>query len=85
MNNNDMVVGKVEFGPARQPKTAENFILFDHVINDAVALRMFKALSVIALDPRISDYLEENDAKALEQVQDALAEYKDVYQPCDAQ
>jgi hypothetical protein len=85
MNNNDMVVGRVEFGLARQPKVAENFILLDHIINDAVALRMFKALSVIALDPKIQDYLAINDAKALEQVQDAIAEYKDVYQPCDAQ
>ena len=84
-NNNDMVVGRVEFGPARQPKAAENFILFDYVINDAVALRMLKALSVIALDPRIQDYLKINDPKALEQVEGAIAEYKDVYQPCDAQ
>jgi hypothetical protein len=85
MNNNDMVVGRVEFGPVRTPKTAENFILFDYIINDAVALRMYKALSVIALDPKISDYLAVTDPKALEQVQDALAEYKDAYQPCDAQ
>jgi len=67
------------------PKAPEQFILLDYIINDAVALRMFKALSVIALDPKISDYLKFNDAKALEQVQDAIAEYKDVYQPCDAQ
>lgn len=80
-----MVVGEVEFGPARQPKTAEHFILFDHIINDAVALRMCKALSVIALDPNIQHYLTTNDAKALDQVKGAIAEYKDAYQPCDAQ
>ena len=84
-NNNDMVVGRVEFGPARRAKAAENFILLDYIINDAVALRMYKALSVIALDPKISDYLEFNDPKALEQIQDAIAEYKDVYQTCDSQ
>lgn len=81
--NNELVVGKIEFG--HQPKAAEHFILLDYVINDAVALRMYKALSVIALDPAIQDYLKINDAKALEQVQDAIAEYKDVYQMCDAQ
>lgn len=80
--NNELVVGKIEFG--HQPKAAENFILLDYVINDAVALRMYKALSVIALDPKIQDYLKTNDAKALQQVQDAIAEYKDVYQMCDA-
>ena len=80
--NNELVVGKIEFG--HQPKAAEHFILLDYVINDAVALRMFKALSVIALDPKIQDYLKTNDAKALQQVQDAIAEYKDVYQMCDA-
>lgn len=81
--NNELVVGKIEFG--HQPKAAEHFILLDYVINDAVALRMHKALCIIALDPAIQDYLKINDAKALEQVQDAIAEYKDVYQPCDAQ
>ena len=80
--NNELVVGKIEFGC--QPKAAENFILLDYVINDAVALRMYKALSVIALDPRIQDYLKVNDPKALEQVEGAIAEYKDVYQTCDA-
>ena len=45
---------------------------------------MYKALSVIALDPKIQDYLKINDPKALEQIQDAIAEYKDVYQTCDA-
>ena len=81
--NNELVVGRVEFN--NQPKAAESFILLDYIINDAVALRMYKALSVIALDPKIQDFLEFNDPKALEQVQDAIAEYKDVYQPCDAQ
>jgi hypothetical protein len=81
--NNELVVGRVEFN--NQPKAAENFILLDYIINDAVALRMYKALSVIALDPKISDYLKINDPKALEQVEGAIAEYKDVYQTCDAQ
>ena len=80
--NNELVVGKIEFG--HQPKAAEHFILLDYVINDAVALSMYKALSIIALDPKIQDYLNINDAKALQQVQDAIAEYKDVYQTCDA-
>lgn len=80
--NNELVVGKIEFG--HQPKAAEHFILLDYVINDAVALSMYKALSIIALDPKIQDYLNINDAKALQQVQDAMAEYKDVYQTCDA-
>jgi hypothetical protein len=78
MNNGNMVVGKIEFG--RTPKAPEDFLLVDHVINDAVALRMYKALSVIALDPKIQDYLEFNDPKALEQVQDAREEYKSSYQ-----
>jgi len=81
--NNELVVGRVEFN--NQPKAAENFILLDYIINDAVALRMYKALSIIALDPKIQDYLEFNDPRALEQVQDAIAEYKDVYQTCDSQ
>ena len=79
--NNELVVGKIEFN--LQPKAAENFILFDHIINDAVSLRMYKALSVIALDPKIQDYLKINDPKALDQVKGAIAEYKDVYQMCD--
>ena len=82
MNNGNMVVGKIEFG--RTPKAPEDFISLDHVINDAVALRMYKALSVIALDPKIQDYLKTNDPKALDQVEGAIAEYKDVYQMCDA-
>ena len=81
--NNELVVGRLEF--SNQPKAAEHFILLDYIINDAVALRMYKALSVIALDPKIQDYLKTNDPKALDQVEDAIAEYKDVYQTCDAQ
>lgn len=80
--NNELVVGKIEFG--HQPKAAVHFSSVDHVINDAVALRMYKALSVIALDPNIQHYLTTNDCKALDQVKDAIAEYKDVYQWCDA-
>ena len=80
--NNELVVGKIEF--SHQPKAAENFILLDYVINDAVALRMYKALSVIALDPNIKSILSNLDPKALEQVEGAIAEYKDVYQMCDA-
>lgn len=80
--NNELVVGKIEF--SHQPKAAENFTLLDYVINDAVALRMYKALSVIALDPKIQDYLKTNDPKALKQVEGAMAEYKGAYQWCSA-
>ena len=70
-----MVVGKIEFG--RTPKAPEDFLSVDHVINDAVALRMYKALSVIALDPNIFEFV---DPKALQQVRDAIEEYKTSYQ-----
>lgn len=76
-----MVVGKIEFG--RTPKAPEDFLSVDHVINDAVALRMYKALSVIALDERIVDMLHSLDPKALEQVQDAREEYQASYQLSD--
>ena len=76
--NNNLVVGKVEFG--RTPKAPQDFLSVDHVINDAVALRMYKALSVIALDPKIYNFLAFNDSKALKQVVDAIEEYKDSYQ-----
>ena len=79
--NNELVVGKIEF--SHQPKTVENFILLDYIVNDAVSLRMYKALSVIAIDPKIQEYLKTNDPKALDQVEGAIAEYKDVYQMCD--
>lgn len=78
MNNSNVVVGKIEFG--RTPKSPEAFMSVDHVINDAVTARMYKALSVIALDPKISSFLKLNDFKALEQVQDAIEEYKSSYQ-----
>lgn len=78
MMNNDLVVGKVEFG--RSPKAPEEFLSVDYVINDAVALRMFKALSVIALNPNINSILSNLDPKALQQVQDAIEEYQTSYQ-----
>lgn len=76
--NNNLVVGKVEFG--RQPKAPEEFISVDYVINDAVALRMYKALSVIALNPNIASILSNLDPKALQQVEDAREEYQASYQ-----
>ena len=76
--NNELVVGKIEFGLT--PKAPEDFISLDYVINDAVALRMYKALSVIALDPNINSVLSNLDPKALEQVRDACKEYRDSYQ-----
>lgn len=65
----------IEFG--RKAKAPEDFISVDFVINDAVALRMYKALSVMALDPNINSSL---DPKALQQVQDAREEYQASYQ-----
>jgi hypothetical protein len=79
--NNNLVVGKVEFG--RTPKAPADFISVDHVINDAVSLRMYKALSVIALNPKIRGYLQRNDSKALQQVWDAIEEYRASYQFSD--
>jgi hypothetical protein len=76
--NNNLVVGKVEFG--RTPKAPEDFLSVDHVINDAVALRMYKALSVIALNPNIRSVLSNLDPKALQQVEDAREEYQASYQ-----
>ena len=76
--NNELVVGKIEFG--RTPKAPEDFISLDHVINDAVALRMYKALSVIALTPGIKSILSNLDPKALQQVEDAREEYQASYQ-----
>lgn len=76
--SNDLVVGKIEFG--RKAKAPEDFLSVDHVINDAVALRMYKALSVIALNPNINSILSNLDPKALQQVQDAREEYQASYQ-----
>ena len=76
--NNELVVGKIEFG--RKAKAPEDFLSVDHVINDAVALRMYKALSVIALNPNISSVLSNLDHKALQQVEDAREEYQASYQ-----
>ena len=78
MNNGNMVVGKIEFG--RTPKAPEDFLSVDHVINDAVALRMYKALSVIALNPNIKSVLSNLDPKALQQAEDAREEYQASYQ-----
>ena len=79
--NNNLVVGKIEL--SRTPKAPECFYSVDHVINDAVADRMFKALSVIALDLNIKSFLSNLDPKALSQVQDAMEEYKSSYQECN--
>ena len=76
--NNELVVGKIEFG--RTPKAPEDFLSVDHVINDAVALRMYKALMVVALDSNINAYLTQKDPKALQQCLDAIEEYKTSYQ-----
>lgn len=76
--NNNLVVGKVEFG--RTPKAPEEFYSVDHVINDAVANRMYKALMVMVTDPKINSFLKLNDFKALQQAHDAIEEYKSSYQ-----
>ena len=76
--NNNLVVGKVGFG--RSPKAPKEFYAVDHVINDAVANRMYKALMVMITDPKISSFLKLNDYKAFSQAYDAINEYKDSYQ-----
>lgn len=78
MSNSNMVVGKIEFG--RTPKAPEAFLSVDHVINDAVALRMYRALMVLTLDSNINAYLTQKDPKALQQGLDAIEEYKASYQ-----
>lgn len=74
----DLVVGRVEF--SRTPKAPKEFYSVDHVINDAVANRMYKALMVMITDPKISSFLKLNDYKAFSQAYDAIEEYKDSYQ-----
>tara|TARA_R110000868_G_scaffold103681_5_gene285349 strand:+ start:2748 stop:2987 length:240 start_codon:yes stop_codon:yes gene_type:complete len=68
--------------PARY--TAE-FNPVDHVINDAVTLRMYKALQVLTLTPGIREHLIVNDNKALNQAINAADEYLTSYQEstCD--
>jgi hypothetical protein len=76
--NNELVVGKIEFG--RTPREPRMFDAVDFAINDAVSLKMYKALSVIALDPKIQEYLKLNDLQALNQVLNSIEEYKASYQ-----
>lgn len=76
--NNNLVVGKVEFG--RTPKAPEDFYSVDHRINDDIANRMYKALMVMVTDPKISSFLKLNDYKAFYQAHDAIEEYKASYQ-----
>ena len=76
--NNELVVGKIEFG--RTPKAPADFISLDHVINDAIALRMYKALMVVALDANIHAFLSQKDPQALKQCLDAIEEFKSSYQ-----
>ena len=76
--NNELVVGRVEFG--RMPKAPQDFLGVDHVINDAVTCRMYKALMVIVSNPTIRGFLQREDFKALQQVHDAIEEYKSSYQ-----
>jgi len=64
----------------RTPCKPKDFMEVDFAINDAVAVRMYKALSVIALDPDIKSFLYILDPKALQQVEDAMEEYKSSYQ-----
>ena len=64
----------------RTPKAPEDFLSVDYVINDAVALRMYKALMVLTLDSNINAYLTQKDPKALQQGLDAIEEYKTSYQ-----
>lgn len=65
---------------SRTPKAPEDFYSVDHVINDAVACRMYKALMVMVTDPKINSFLKLNDFKALSQAHDAIEEYKSSYQ-----
>jgi len=64
----------------RKPKDTKEFIPLDFVINDAIAIRMNKALKVIATDPNIKSFLINNDMKALIQVENAIFEYESSYQ-----
>lgn len=64
----------------RTPKDPKEFYAVDHVINDAVACRMYKALMVMVTDPKINSFLKLNDFKALSQAHDAIEEYKASYQ-----
>lgn len=65
---------------SRTPKAPEDFCSVDHVINDAVACRMYKALMVLTLDSNINAFLTQKDPKALQQGLDAIEEYKTSYQ-----
>jgi len=78
MIKNELVVGRVEFG--RTPKAPEDFLGVDHVINDAVAAKMYNALMVIALDSNINAFLTQKDPKALQQCLDAIEDYKSSFQ-----
>lgn len=65
---------------SRTPKDPKEFYAVDHVINDAVVCRMYKALMVMVTDPKINSFLKLNDFKALQQAHDAIEEYKSSYQ-----
>lgn len=65
---------------SRTPKDPKEFYAVDHVINDTVACRMYKALMVMVTDPKINSFLKLNDFKALSQAHDAIEEYKASYQ-----
>lgn len=64
----------------RTPKAPKEFYAVDHVINDAVACRMYKALMVMVTDPKINSFLKLNDFKALSQAHDAIEQYKYSFQ-----
>jgi hypothetical protein len=64
----------------RTPHKPKDFMEVDFIINDAVALRMYKALQVLTLTAGIREYLLVNDNKALNQAIDAANEYVESYQ-----
>lgn len=67
----------------RKPQQPKDFTPVDFAINDAVATRMYKALSVIAQDTNIVSFLTNLDPQALNQVIGAIEEYQSSYQEAD--
>lgn len=64
----------------RPARYTTEFNQVDFIINDAVAVRMYKALQVLTLTPGIREHLLVNDNKALNQAIDAADEYIASYQ-----
>ncbi len=66
----------------RIPCKPQDFMEVDFIINDAVSLRMHKALQVLTLTAGIREHLLVNDHKALNQAINAANEYITSYQQC---